>query len=108
MSKYSSKVVELNKEKDSIIIQAEESSAILSADLQAQIMTQQGVIIRKQSALKKAEADVERAEYYLTNDIDTYLSNLNGKWQLRDKIAADLDLAEITLEKLQEVVKLFV
>lgn len=108
MSKYATEVVKLNKEKDSIELQAIEAAEILSSDLQAQIFTQKGIISRKQSELKRAEDAVIKAQYYLTNDVDTYLTNLSNKWQTRDKIAADLDQAEATFDKLSEVVKIFV
>jgi hypothetical protein len=107
MSKYAQEVVALNKDRDNVAVQAAEAASILAADLEAQIKTQEGVIIRKQSAVRKANEEVTKAQYYLTDNIDTYLKNLNNKWTVRDQADEELNSAKVVLEKLQEVAKIF-
>lgn len=106
MSKYTELAKKINQQEDidSKIIKAE---PVLKARLEAIISSQKATVMLASSNLTEAEAAVDKARGYITNDAKAWLQGVDRAKTARDEAAEELRVSEEYLEDLEAELKLF-
>jgi len=106
MSKFVEIAVKNSKEETAREV-AVKAQPVLKAKIQAKVQAQKAVIIEKEIELDEANSSVEKAQGYVTTDVDNYLTRLFDEMTDRDEVAEDLAQAQSLLEELEETSKVF-
>jgi len=106
MSKFVEIAVKNSKE-ETAKISAEKVQPIIKAKIEAKTQAQKAIIIEKEIEVTEAESAVEKAQGFVTTDVDDYLEQLFEAFTDRDELAEDLKQAQSLLTELEATLEVF-
>lgn len=106
MSKYEELVKKYSKEPTAIEL-AKVNNGILQAEMEAKVMATKAEIIKRESRLKVADINLEKAHAYITDDINYWESTVENTEKLRNEAADELNDANLALEKYRKRLLIF-